>query len=378
MLSVCLSQIENNRGLRAWTAQLEALLNIIVARGCTSLTMIYGAQFTRSFDVVENSRGPVTRLLAQIDKLLHRGETRAVEKGVGMNLPSSLARSSRLSYLNIQSAILIRPPGLQWTLAALQKCNITSLTLCHDVAAGGDTFAVGADTWGTVLPLLASAAPRLASLVLLDAQSAHDADILTFLSRLPFLTHLTIWSTGTAITTQPWGAPTIAFRHLESLQAPPSFLNYFLMDRSRFTCIKSVCIVWPAMSLDLQISASVEAVTLIINTIEAYGLAPRLSVAVDIVKAWGQVHNAPPPSDDILARFRQIDCLKIKAANLHFTHFDDIAPWFAMFPCIRRAEIDTGMHPVALPQDRVRCLVRDIKGTASLHSVVVDGTVYDL
>ncbi|KAJ7511355.1 hypothetical protein B0H11DRAFT_1657911, partial [Mycena galericulata] len=243
MLSVCLSQVENNRGLRAWTAQLEALLNVIVARGCTSLTMIYGAQFTRSFGV-EKSRGPVTRLLAQIDKLLHRGETRAVEKGVGMNLSSSLARSSRLSSLNIQSAIFIQPPGLQWTLAALQKCNITSLTLCHDVAAGGDTFAVGADTWGTVLPLLASASPRLTSLVLLDAQSAHGADILTFLSRLPFLTHLTIWSTGTAITTQPWGAPTIAFRHLQSLQAPPSFLNYFLMDRSRFTCIKSVCIVW--------------------------------------------------------------------------------------------------------------------------------------
>ncbi|KAJ7511351.1 hypothetical protein B0H11DRAFT_2269087 [Mycena galericulata] len=369
--NVCLSRVKNNVGLRAWAAQLEALLNIIVARGCTSLTMIYGAHFTQSvaLDSTENPRGPVSGLRARIDRLLHRGEIRTVEIGVGINLPSALARSSRLSSLNIQSAILIRPPGLQWTLAALQKCNITSLTLCHNVA--------DADTWGTVLPLLASAAPGLTSVVLLDAQYVHDADLLTFLSRLPFLTHLTIWSTGTVIASQTWGVPTIDFRHLESLEAPPSFLNYFLMDRSRFTCIKSICIAWPAMGLDFYSGVSVAGVALIIDTIEAYGLAPRLSVVVDMVKTWGQRSQAPPPSD-VLACLQQIECLKIKSANLHSPDFADIVAWIAMFPCIRRLEIDSGKLSVALPQGRVSRFVRTTKGAASLDSIVVNGTVYDL
>ena len=74
-----------------------------------------------------------------------------------------------------------------------------------------------------------------------------DFDVLTFISRFPLLTHLTIASTE-ASRIDHHGNPLIPFQHLETLRAPPSFIQYFLRHPTSCPKIRDICTAWPPCS----------------------------------------------------------------------------------------------------------------------------------
>ncbi|KAJ6595007.1 hypothetical protein DFH09DRAFT_157941 [Mycena vulgaris] len=189
--------------------------------------MVHGAQLTRTYELSPPVRcGRWTRrgLLASLLRLRSRDIpapefTRVSRQGqswVEMNMPSSVSRSSHLTSLDIQSAILILPPGLHWTLAALRHCHTIFLTL--------GLLSIEANIWTTVLPLIASAGLNLTTFVLQRAELISDGAIIPFLSQLPLLADVTISSQNTT-SIHPHGTPIIPFRHLEQLRAPPNFIQ---------------------------------------------------------------------------------------------------------------------------------------------------------
>ncbi|KAJ6542011.1 hypothetical protein DFH09DRAFT_990995 [Mycena vulgaris] len=378
--SVCLAA-GPDASLRAWVSQLEALLNCIVEKGCLSLAMIHGAQFTWSFglDKALPPERRFTRFLAPFHKLSctplsdlgTENFSRVSGQGysrVEMTLPSASYRNSRLSSIIIQSAILIHPPGLRWTLTALRKCHVTSLTLSGGLANG--------IIWSTLLRLLASAAPDLTALVLLEAQYFYDFDILTFISRLPLLSDLTI-STKSTARLQAWNAPPLTFRHLENLEAPPNFLQYFLQDTPYLPTIKSICISWPVIYMSVNLDLSAALISTVIRTLATHGLSPTLSVSADMT-TYRDTSYARRPGGDILDCLEKIEALKIAAAPLFPVEITDTAAWIAIFRCVRRVEITFGRSSWTDATLLLEQLVRTIQRTPFLTSIVVNGRAYDL
>ncbi|KAJ7249771.1 hypothetical protein B0H12DRAFT_1121671 [Mycena haematopus] len=219
--SVCLS-VGDDRALRTWTVHLERLLNCIVKKQCSSLTILHGGQFTRTYEVATANARPshIQTLFSALPKLLRGKDSetqefrRAPHQGPRRIEMDSCYPSSKLTSLDIRSAALILPPGLRWTLTALRNCGIKSLTLGRGVEYS--------DIWGTVFPLIASAARGLTSLMLVDVDSISDEDILDFIARLPQLRHLTIAS-GRQSKIRETATPLIPLRFLESIRAPPPF-----------------------------------------------------------------------------------------------------------------------------------------------------------
>ncbi|KAJ7115439.1 hypothetical protein C8R44DRAFT_880738 [Mycena epipterygia] len=375
--SICLS-VGDDAGLQAWTSHLQDLLNCIVRRQCRSLVIIGGAQFTKAYELgwTASHRSRIHRVLVPIRKrlCLRSDETyefrRASKQGhshVHMVLPSTSYRSSQLTSLNIQSAILIRPPGLQWTLAALRNCRTTSLILCFRVSEP--------IIWTMALPLIASVAPHLTTLVLLAAESLPDSDVLTFISRLPLLIHLTISSTNTT-GIRYYRSPLIEFRTLESLRAPPNFIQHFQGHPACFPAIKSICISWPA-DYTSTVGSFAASTSSIVRALDARGLSPEFYVSVDTMMS----RLAPMTQHltaDIRASLDRIQVLEIMQMPSFFTDMADIAAWVAIFPCIRRAEIALSKSTLADIRVKVDRLVRTIKATEFMDKIVVNGVVYDL
>ncbi|KAJ6562136.1 hypothetical protein B0H19DRAFT_93254 [Mycena capillaripes] len=219
--------------LTAWATQLYSLLNCVVDRGCTSLTVVNGSHLTEAYQV--NPRGFLRKYLPFLDRdALALGFKRNPKQGNDvLPMPSFAQPVSHLSSLNIDSTTLILPPGLYWTVAVLRHTPITSLTIRISY--------VEADVWRTVLPLIASAGPNLTtvSLTELDSPSeSHGAPgetlALAFLARLPHLieielTHLqALWGyhmgRNLRIYLHRTNGPTAPYKYLTTLRAPANIV----------------------------------------------------------------------------------------------------------------------------------------------------------
>ncbi|KAJ7460319.1 hypothetical protein FB451DRAFT_508294 [Mycena latifolia] len=237
--SVCLS-VGDDQALKAWASALGALLNCVVRSRCNSLTILSGGQFTWAYELAPSTRRITRNSLMSFLRIRSRDMnnfrrvSRQGESHVEMTMPSNVSRTSHLTSLDIQSAILIVPPALHWTLAAVRNCHSISLSLSPTLPQSM--------MWSIVLPLIASAAQNVTRLSLWRTECIPDLDVLAFIAGLPRLTHLMLSGHGTN-TIQHHRNPLIEFRHLQSLRAPPNFILYFLRHPTCFPQIKNVHIM---------------------------------------------------------------------------------------------------------------------------------------
>ncbi|KAJ6459666.1 hypothetical protein C8R45DRAFT_1030670 [Mycena sanguinolenta] len=376
--SACLS-VGDDRSLRAWTAGLESLLNCIVEKKCVSLSMMGGMQFTRAYEAIPPvHQGTMARLLSAIPRLLHRptgriqGFRRVPRQGdasVEMAIPPSLHNSSNLASLDIHSAILILPPGLHWTLAALRTCPITSLTLGHRME---ESIA-----WGIVLPLFASAASQLTSLtvdLISDygyTDSFTEADILDFISRLPQLRHITISYKLSRVDSLETECPLLDLPNLETLSAPPTVILHMLRHPSPFPNIQSICVLWPQPPVSPSICLLATALQPVLKNPHP----PRLSVSVK-TSMYLPGPFTIPIGDSTFAS--SVDALEISVSSYPSTDIPAMAAWIGLFPRVQEVDIQLAdsVHP-GLRADLAR-LLRAVKMTDFLDRIRVNGVVCDL
>ncbi|KAJ7440729.1 hypothetical protein FB451DRAFT_1442930 [Mycena latifolia] len=284
-----------------------------------------------------------------------------------MAMPSRVSCSSHLTSLDIQSAILILPPILHWTLDAVRNCRTISLTLCRRVAEP--------KTWSIVLPLIASAAPNLTKVALLKADLIPDSDFLAYIAQLPLLKDLTISSGSTAVIQH--GNPVVEFRHLETLRAPPNFIQYFLQHPGCLPKVERICISWLGHPMNIDLSVLYSLLASIIYTLDAFSLAPELSVFLDTMM-YRHAPFSPPLGDDLRQCLDRIHVLEIRVLRFFFTDVGGMGSWVEVFRRVQRVEITLLNFSLRDLTVDVARLVRLIKSTDFLNSISVNGNVYKL
>ncbi|KAF7367718.1 hypothetical protein MSAN_00835600 [Mycena sanguinolenta] len=341
--SVCLS-VGNDRSLRAWTAALESLLNCIVEKKCVSLTIMDGSQFTRAYEPTPpvTRQSKLARLLSAVPRLLRRStkgmqEFRRVPRQgdayIEMGIPLSVYRSSNLTSLEIHSTILVLPPGLHWTLAALRTCPITSLTLGRRIEESGG--------WWTALPLIASAATQLTSLTLWESNlmshggytdSFTEVSTLDFISRLPQLRHIIISHKASTDFSETDGPP-LNLPNLETISAPPTIILHMLRPPSPLPKIQSICVMWPQPPVSRTISLLATALQPIFQKPHP----PRLSVSVKTSMYYPSGPFTIPIGDSTFAH--RVDALEINVATYPPTDVAAMAAWIGLFPRVGQVDI---------------------------------------
>ncbi|KAJ6480582.1 hypothetical protein C8R47DRAFT_1136229 [Mycena vitilis] len=383
--SGCLS-VGGDRHLRAWASSLESLLNCIVGKGCTNLTVAYGGQFTRGYELAPptTDHGTISRLFSNrrlknethaFQRVPSQGRTR-----IEMALPRSSYRSSQLTSLGVHSAILLLPPALSWTLAVLRHCPITSLTLTRPAEA--------AIPWSTVLPLLASAGGGLTSAVLQqgdDGSFFSQADVLdNFISRLPLLRHLTLSPRmPLLVSAAKIPVPEVALHHLETLRAPPVFIELLMPHADSLPKIQSVAVLWPEMhAMD---SASIARLVAALSPILHRSTPPPLRVVLSVSATPHPLLLHPDEGDNAIWSFLGgVAELEITTGALPYTDIDATAAWIHLFPRVQRVEIAFRNTPSA-DERRSRnvgatltTLVKAVKPTIFLAEIEVEGERHEL
>ncbi|KAF7300146.1 hypothetical protein MKEN_01338100 [Mycena kentingensis (nom. inval.)] len=126
---------------------MECLLNAFVLKGCTSLTVRYGQQLTKAYVLRVGAGAGVPKLRPlqgyarrMIRKLwaavasasrsdTFRRDWRWGTQSIDMHLPLSVQAATKVFSLAIHSAILLVPPGLNWTRSLLQSRRIDALSI---------------------------------------------------------------------------------------------------------------------------------------------------------------------------------------------------------------------------------------------------------
>ncbi|KAJ6617643.1 hypothetical protein B0H10DRAFT_2032377 [Mycena sp. CBHHK59/15] len=390
--SICLS-VGDDEALRAWASNLGDLLNCIVDRKCSSLTVRYGGQLTKAFEVflpqvlrtvprksIRDLLARVGRLISPLKRRISQDPTwvfrRVFQQGddpVMVSMPPDLC-SSDLTSLHIQSAILILPPCLHWTLTALRQCSITSLTLSE--------IYLDTDAWSIVLKLIAETAPTLTSVSLIELRSISDLDIVTFCSRLKLLENLEI-DTKNFSPPNPLGfeyGSMPEFQHLSRLRAPSEFILYFLRCHNSLPGIQSLCLSCPTVQThhtSLDIHSLSRRLSLIIRTLGEHCLNPTLSLSLNSMF----YHLVSPDittelSDDLHMSLDRILGLEITILPFFFADIADMAGWIRVFrrvQCVRitlESPLDTTAH--------AERLVEAIQPMQFLEMVEVNGKSYSL
>ncbi|KAF7337395.1 hypothetical protein MSAN_02265800 [Mycena sanguinolenta] len=296
------------------------------------------------------------------------GEThefrRAPHQGPERIEMGSCYSSTTLTSLDIRSATLVIPPGLRWTLTALRNCSIKSLTLGRGVE--------GAAIWSTVLPLIASAGRSLTSLTLIefDSGSISDTDILTFIARLPHLRHLSI-SSGRENRISESIRRLIPLRAVETLRAPPAFIEYFVRHPYPLPKITSICVLWVGI---YDVDAFVTSLRTIIRNLDAQARAPRLIVSADTLmhSSFSLTHyQSAPGLHEFIDRVEE---LQITATPFFYGDIADVASWVALFCRVQRVEL-TVSNPDSFG---VKRLLQAIQPTERLDGIWVNGKMYAL
>ncbi|KAJ7432150.1 hypothetical protein FB451DRAFT_1317386 [Mycena latifolia] len=360
--SICLS-VGGDEALRAWTRHFGGLLNCILRRQCVSLTVTNGGYFTRSHELPPTNgyvRRQVSRLARRLQELaspwraepfsgtakFHRVSGQGKER-IEIPLPLNCSHASRLTTLHIQSAVLLLPPGLSWTLKALRTCPISSLTFSQ--------VAIAPREWGAVLLPIASAAAHLTTVSFF----AHDyirstdimgTDIVAFAGRVPGLTQLDILGPRA-----DGGLATTAIPDLPKL---------------------THCL--PALH-DLRIcspSASIEEIgqslTTILRGLDARSLAPVLSLEMNQVSG----DSTSSLSTDARASLDRITGLEIVLDHFRGVEVREIVSMVAIFRGVRQVTIR--FEPTLAFREVAVKLVNTLPPTEYLREIDVNGTTYPL
>ena len=240
--------------IRRWTNAFGYLLNLLVVRGCTSLTVQYPAVFEPAFSF--KSTNAVRKAFSYLShNVLRRDDqTPQVEWELprpvheeksnsdvvdSPTFPSTSVAPKHIQSLSIHSPVLLLPPFTNWTLSLLRAHpHLTSISFAH--------LFIAKDAWSTLLPLIAAAvSDKLVHLSFFkDCPNLDVADLFSFLSHLPNLRYLSIdrsfrYRLDEFKCNKPLIAALASLNHglpkllqLQTLRAPVEFLSLLLESRS--------------------------------------------------------------------------------------------------------------------------------------------------
>ncbi|KAJ7216284.1 hypothetical protein B0H12DRAFT_1154174 [Mycena haematopus] len=365
----------DDKALRAWSSTLGGLLNCLVEKRCTEVTVKYGGYLTRSYTLAAGPTKRVRKIVKAIQRLFlsraamegrnwdfHRSREQGRERAL-TSIPAKVSRSSTLTSLHIQSAILIMPPCLSWTLSALRHCPITSLSLYQ--------ISLEKEIWIAALPLIARAAPNLTDLSLSELDSISAVEILGFCSRFPRLAALNI-----GYNEERQGMPTRCtkgripqFRNLTSLVAPPDFIQYIMRPRPSLPKLVSLCIVFHGKT---HLSTIVAQLSDICELMAARSLSPSLSLSLSLYSNI-TVNAFSTLSHDVTKYLIRVASLTLE---IFPTNPDDIAHWVHLFPSAQHVSLTLKCAAPDAYEGRLVQALSQERGC--LRTIVVDGTKHVL
>lgn len=223
----------NDALLSRWAGLMGSLLNATLEKSCHSLTVVGGAHFLQAYVLKKKREALLFKESSNPMKGSNWQFTRTPEQGsetvIAELSPHALTgqvppltagghtRTSNLRSLTIESEILLRPPFLTWTIAAIKTAPLARLEIV-DLPA----------ELSIVLPLIADAAPRLTELSI--SGDIQPEDVLGFLDKLPQLRSLSL---GRSLYLDQADAdsgklPLPKIRKLTHLSAPMEFIPYLL------------------------------------------------------------------------------------------------------------------------------------------------------
>ncbi|KAF8151437.1 hypothetical protein B0H34DRAFT_129122 [Crassisporium funariophilum] len=240
--------------LNEWTSSFSTLLNLIVERGCKSLTVQYDSSIEPAFHFRSSGRlkrvvtyishnilrrsTPFADIQWKFERPLHEESNGALDVRT-VNLSNLAQGANTILSLSLHSNALLLPPLIGWTTSLLRthKC-LTCITFAH--------ISFSKNIWKTILPVIADAiSDRLKELSFFrHCPNLDISDLLPFLARFPNLTHLCVDRTfrlRLQHTTRPKRLPLYAaimdsqsipnFPQLQSLQAPTELVHILLNVR---------------------------------------------------------------------------------------------------------------------------------------------------
>ena len=231
-----------------WTESFCRFLNLLVERGCTSLTVQYDIPQALTPTFRFRSSSPITKSFSNVFQYVQKRRDKQaptiqweIERQIYEGKPdftnvesaplSRLAQESNsIVALSLHSNALLLPPFVNWTLSLIYShSSLTCITFSH--------LTFPEEVWTTLLPLIADmVSNRLTKLSFFSQCTKLTAENLTrFTAHLPHLTHLSVdrlfcsrfQSSGTELT--PPYLP-----RLQVLQAPTELVSLILDAQSPF------------------------------------------------------------------------------------------------------------------------------------------------
>ncbi|KAJ7094573.1 hypothetical protein B0H15DRAFT_128952 [Mycena belliarum] len=377
--------------VEAWALELRDLLNMILKRGCISLTLRYG-HFSKPYQPelrhipllirpVAAFRNVIRHILPASVPPVDPSEDRELlqmgPRAVSMELDSEGRSSSALTQFSIESPILLLPPCFDWSLSALRHSPVSRLEF------------VGIDLptriWSVVLPPIAGVTSALTELNLSNLYGISGMDILHFLAKLPGLKMLTIGYTEFSRSVQssfPDSGPIPKLHQLTVLHAPSTFISHMLKKKS-LPRLDLLCITPRRLILGPRGMRHIaRCVAEIVRQLEKYKLTP--TVALEIQRgqdadAEMAADLAPPvvAGEHLTKPLRAITRLVVCSdSEMSADELGMLARWIARFPAVLHValRVQDGRGDAWASIDNARRIARQ---NPNLASVELNGKLFD-
>ncbi|KAJ7617604.1 hypothetical protein DFH06DRAFT_1145041 [Mycena polygramma] len=376
--------VGSDEALRAWSRAVGDLLNCILTTECTTLTVTNGCQFADAYQLVEAL--PLTRRASWFGRLLYqlKAPRRAIsaqrppefqrvsQQGleyVEIAVPRDCSRSSRLTCIHIHSTILLLPPGLRWTLDVLRSCPISQLTFSKVM--------VKPLVWSVILPLIASAAPSLTSVVFLDILFMPECEIMAFVPQLAGLVDLTIHAgrgsgDGFYIFLSQSQPPYLP--RLTHLRTSPNTMVFLLAREGLLPALEKATVLVNPVFVSCDVAALAQLLTTIIDSLAGHPCHPMLALALIPV-------SPPVHQDEMEPDVRaSLDCVQglefTISPNLVDKFIGNVVLWVAVFRRVKSVAIR--VEPQADVGTLPQRLASSIAGTEFLRAIEVNGMEHPL
>ncbi|RXW17590.1 hypothetical protein EST38_g8263 [Candolleomyces aberdarensis] len=308
-----------------------------------------------------------------------RSDNHHVSLALSELLPPARA-DAKLRSLTIQSMMFLMPPLLQWTISAMQYCNIEKLTL-----AG---LSINHKCWPAIFQLISSAAPGLAELTLSKLRQIMPNDLLRFLSQMTMLTSLKIDRDVDCWDSYDLG-PFPDLPKLITLHAPATWVFKLLTAQQRgLERLETLCISYrlrnDGLTHWLQPTSATPSIP---GLLRAQRRPLTLSVEVVLGNSPGwkmfedlNVANVAPPVREGQSGSSNSDLQSISSitlvVNQEFSREDmrlwTVLPkWLAMFPALRHISL-VGRNTTLEHMNVVEAMVEVVEATQLQQLVSVD------
>ncbi|KAF7352614.1 hypothetical protein MVEN_01226900 [Mycena venus] len=338
-------------GAETWALEFGQLLNTILKRGCTSLTLRYGRFFSEAYELrpqrligrpVNAFRNAVRHILPDNPSAVPSSDgwevwdTGANARMVPMELDAEGCSASTLTHFKVESSILLIPPCFSWSLSALRHSPITTLefagvTLPAQNMVGRATPNSKPRPRPNVAHPLQSLQPIRSrhftiSVQIIPPQNSHHR-----LHRIQSA-HPVLLPDSAAIPKLP---------ELTDLTAPSTFILHFLRKKSALPRLQALSITPRRLILGFRGVRHIgRSVSDIVRRLEKHALAPVVSLEIHRghdSDAGMAADLALPPREELMKALRAITRLIIyseRSEDLSGPELGTLARWIARFPAL--------------------------------------------